>query len=410
MKRFMITVLLIVSLCLSLVSPVYAQDIDAPQLYPYADNEYMDNIKTSNDHIVEILDYVSDEDGNLSEYYAGTSYDEHGNLIVYLTNDNIESCNDLKESFPNIQYRYVRFSINELIDYRDAFIALKTNFERLVINTSTNQIDIYFKTEEDLFVASKMLSKIADDIPFKLFLYESDSRMLDNSGLTPASIRHLTEETTEYNGVDSAESGLVSATTSTYIKPGTGYAVTSGGNSAGTIGVCAIRSNGSYVMITHAHDLYTNTPIYIGSTQIGTVTQRYYNSSYIGYDFTYTTVSSSYVSSSLAGGYGALTKSYSESQLISMGLVNGYFIGNANNTLSRHSTSILMTTTGTGVTYPYLTLGTGTNSGDSGGPIYMESSTQTVFLGIVKGNSGGSGTGVPASTIKNTIGLYYYFS
>ena len=40
----------------------------------------------------------------------------------------------------------------------------------------------------------------------------------------------------------------------------------------------------------------------------------------------------------------------------------------------------------------------------------MESSTQTVFLGIVKGNYGGSGTGVPASTIKSTIGLYYYFN
>lgn len=165
-----------------------------------------------------------------------------------------------------------------------------------------------------------------------------------------------------------------------------------------------------YVMITHAHDLSVGTSIYLGSTKIGTVTKRYYNSSYPGYDFSYTTVSSSNVSNSLAGNYGSLTKTYTESQLISMGVVYGYFIGNSSGNANRYSTSIYMTTSGSGSTYPYLTLGTGTNYGDSGGPIYMVSSSQTVFLGIVKGNSGSSGTGVPASTIKDTIGLYYYFN
>ena len=137
-----------------------------------------------------------------------------------------------------------------------------------------------------------------------------------------------------------------STNASVSIKPGSGYAVTSGGSPVGTIGICAILNSGSYVMITHGHDLSVGTSIYLGSTKIGTVTKQYHKSNYIGYDFSYTKVSSSYVSSSLAGNYGSLTKTYTESQLISMGTVNGYFIGNSSGSATRYSTSILMTTSG----------------------------------------------------------------
>lgn len=394
-------------------SPAYALEADATHLSADTYSEYMANIADSNAELVEVLDCVSDEDGNLPDYYGGTSYDENGNLIVYLTTFEESTSQALIDEFPGLSYQLVSFSINDLIAYRDAFLELGITFEKLAINPHANSVDIYFGSQEDLTYASTLLNNGLSEDAYNFFLYESDDQMFENTGrLNPEKYYSAEEIATYEQDMENTNSALEATSTnaSVSIKPGSGYAVTSGGSPVGTIGICAILNSGSYVMITHGHDLSVGTSIYLGSTKIGTVTKQYHKSNYIGYDFSYTKVSSSYVSSSLAGNNGSLTKTYTESQLISMGTVNGYFIGNSSGSATRYSTSILMTTSGSGSTYPYLTLGTGTDYGDSGGPIYMVSSSQTVFLGIVKGNSGGSGTGVPASTIKSTIGLYYYFN
>lgn len=394
-------------------SPVYALEADATHLPADTYSEYMRNIASSNDELVEVLNCVSDEDGNLPDYYGGTSYDENGNLIVYLTDLEANESRILIDAFPSLNYQLVPFSINDLISFRDAFIELGGIFEELIINPYSNSVDVYFDSQKNLTDTLSLLDNSVNEDAFNFYLYESATQLFENTGWVAPEKCYAVGEIATYEknmGKTDLSMETASATASVSIKPGSGYAVSSGGSTVGTIGVCAILSSGSYAMVTHGHDLSSGTAIYLGTSKIGTVTKQYYKSNYTGYDFSYTTVSSSYVSSSLAGNYGSLTKTYTENQLISMGTVNGYFIGNSSGSATRYSTSILMTTSGTGSTYPYLTLGTGTNYGDSGGPIYMTSSSQTVFLGIVKGNSGGSGTGVPASTIKDTIGLYYYFN
>lgn len=413
MNRKILSIFLVLMISFLSTSPAYASEADATHFSADTYAEYMANIADSNTELVEVLDYVSDENGNLPDYYGGTGYDENGNLIVYLTTFEESASQTLIDEFPSLSYQLVSFSINDLIAYRDAFLELGITFEKLAINPHSNRVDIYFGAQEDLIYASALPNNGLSKDAYNFFLYESADQMFENTWALNPEKYYSTEEIAAYeqntkNACSSFETTSTNASVS--IKPGSGYAVASGGSPVGTIGVCAILNSGSYVMITHGHNLSAGTSIYLGSTKIGTVTKQYHNSSYIGYDFSYTKVSSSYVSSSLAGNYGSLTKTYSESQLISMGTVNGYFIGNSSGSATRYSTSILMTTSGSGSTYPYLTLGTGTAYGDSGGPIYMVSSSQTVFLGIVKGNSGGSGTGVPASTIKSTVGLYYYFN
>lgn len=413
MNRKIFSILLALTISFLSTSPAYALEVDSTHSSADTYSKYMENIADSNAALVEVLDYVSDENGNLPDYYGGTSYDENGNLIVYLTTLEENSSRTFMNEFPKLSYQLVSFSINDLINYRDEFLELGISFEKLAINPHANSVDIYFSSEDDFTYASTLLNNSLSEDAYDLFLYESTNQMLENAGQLNPEEYYSAEEIAAYEqNVENADSalGVTSTDANVSIKPGSGYAVSSGGSAVGTIGICAILNSGSYVMITHAHDLSVGTSIYLGSTKIGTVTKRYYNSSYPGYDFSYTTVSSSNVSSSLAGNYGSLTKTYTESQLISMGVVYGYFIGNSSGNANRYSTSIYMTTSGSGSTYPYLTLGTGTNYGDSGGPIYMVSSSQTVFLGIVKGNSGSSGTGVPASTIKDTIGLYYYFN
>lgn len=83
-------------------SPAYALEADATHLSADTYSEYMANIADSNAELVEVLDCISGEDGNLPDYYGGTSYDENGNLIVYLTTFEESASQTLIDEFPSL--------------------------------------------------------------------------------------------------------------------------------------------------------------------------------------------------------------------------------------------------------------------------------------------------------------------
>lgn len=416
MKKITALVLLVIFLLISFVTPILAIDSSENTiLYANTYSEYMENVEESNSLTADLLDYVSDEEGNLPDYYGGTSYAPNGELEVHLTECDDAVLKDIMTRFPSCNYKMVEYSINDLIDLKNSFINTGTDFEKIVINTYTNSVDIYLKSQSDLLQVEELLSNTANKTAYKFYVYDSNDSILEKStGCVPELI-YSEEEIAAYEEAKRTNENLTESNSATRdtltIKPGTGYTISGSGDPDGTIGVCAILNSGSYVVITHGHGLARSNPIFIGSTRVGNVAQVY-NNGYIGYDFSYTVVSSNYVSSDLAVGSDSLSSTYTESQLSSMGVIqNAYFIGNSTGSPNRYTlSSVQLTTSGKGSTYPYLSLSRETSDGDSGGPIYYNTSSNTVFLGIIKGNSTSEGVGVPASTIKNTIGLYYYFN
>lgn len=117
MNRKILSIFPVLMISFLSTSPAYASEADATHFSADTYAEYMANIADSNTELVEVLDYVSDENGNLPDYYGGTGYDENGNLIVYLTTFEESASQTLIDEFPSLSYQLVSFSINDLIAY-----------------------------------------------------------------------------------------------------------------------------------------------------------------------------------------------------------------------------------------------------------------------------------------------------
>ena len=102
MNRKIFSILLALTISFLSTSPAYALEVDSTHSSADTYSKYMENIADSNAALVEVLDYVSDENGNLPDYYGGTSYDENGNLIVYLTTLEENSSRTFMNEFPKL--------------------------------------------------------------------------------------------------------------------------------------------------------------------------------------------------------------------------------------------------------------------------------------------------------------------
>lgn len=193
MKKKLFSICLVLAVAAGMVLPAGAA---SEPVSSYA--EYMENIYESNGYMIEIIDYVSDEEGNLSDYYGGTCYSANGNLIVHITAEGESLKADLMQRYPNCIYETVAYSINQLSDYQDAFFAMGLSYKRATINTYTNRVSVYFETQDQLDAAAAALSAQPFADAFALFLYESDLQIINSSIETPASELFSAEEIEAY--------------------------------------------------------------------------------------------------------------------------------------------------------------------------------------------------------------------